>query len=219
MGIFEGANRNATARAKGDLSALLVNEKEFMQKVGETPRLAKHLLNRLSARLRVTSKELADALATDEDDQDKGAEAFPFFGCLDSKKETRRDSASLVLLPNTQALAEQIPGIGVSINEFPFLVGRKSDDTSESRTGKIIVPLQLNDFSPYRLSRVHFMIQRADDVFVIRDMGSALGTAVNGHSMGVDFPRDSMKLEVGENVIVAGGADSHFSFKLNIPKI
>ncbi len=215
MGIFEGRPRNATARAKGILTVHLLGEKDFMKMVGDTPKLAKHLLHRLSARLRSTSNQLVMAKAAGGD-----AKAKQFLDSLDLDNVTgaQEEDAKPVLSANNEMMSEQLPAAGVLIDQFPFIIGREPEGFDHRKTKTTEVHLQLTDYPPYRLSRVHFMILPAHEVFVLRDLGSSLGTGVNGQFLGVHFARDSMKLEEGDNEIIAGGNDSPFSFKLHIPK-
>lgn len=214
MGIFEHRSRTATTRAKDNVTVQLVGEKDFMKMVGDTPKLTKHLLNRLSARLRATSLELAEAKAKNGDADAKDLLDLNLLGIGDTGNAHDNE---LILLSNSESLTDQVPSAGIVIKNCPFIVGRKPDDANSKLPSNTEVHLQLTDFEPYRLSRVHFMVQHNNGVFVLRDLGSALGTSVNGQFLGVDFPRDSMKLNVGDNIIVAGGAESPFSFTLHVP--
>ena len=48
----------------------------------------------------------------------------------------------------------------------------------------------------------------------MRDDHSTLGTVVNGEAVGEQFPRSEAPLRRGENLVVAGGTDSPFAFRL-----
>jgi hypothetical protein len=69
---------------------------------------------------------------------------------------------------------------------------------------------------PFRLSRDHFTIEYRDHQLVVADLGSTLGTAVDGWPIGSDFMRDSVPLQRGENRIVADGQGSFFEFSISV---
>ena len=72
--------------------------------------------------------------------------------------------------------------------------------------------LQLEDALPFRLSRNHFVIEKRNGDYHVRDLRSTLGTIVNGEPIGVHFRTDDALLRAGENEIIAGGVDSPFIF-------
>ena len=78
--------------------------------------------------------------------------------------------------------------------------------------------LMLDDTGPFRLSRNHFMIEQRREGYLVRDLRSTLGTMVNGQPIGGNFRTDDALLRVGENEVIAGGADSPFVFSLCIPE-
>jgi hypothetical protein len=53
---------------------------------------------------------------------------------------------------------------------------------------------------------------------MVVDLGSTLGTEVNGESLGHHFGKDAEYLNVGENTITAGGIDSPFIFKIFVKR-
>ena len=77
--------------------------------------------------------------------------------------------------------------------------------------------LQLDDTVPFRVSRNHFAIEKSDLGYLVRDLGSALGTIVNGEPIGHHFRADDVPLQAGENEVIAGGSDSPFVFSVFVP--
>ena len=73
---------------------------------------------------------------------------------------------------------------------------------------------ELEDAAPYRLSRRHFAVVASGGGLAVRDDHSTLGTVVNGEAVGEQLPRPEAPLRRGENVVVAGGTDSPFTFRL-----
>ena len=76
--------------------------------------------------------------------------------------------------------------------------------------------LKLDDAAPFRLSRNHFMIEKRNGGYHVRDLCSTLGTIVNGQPIGNHFRTDDAPLRVGENEVIAGGVDSPFVFSVFI---
>jgi hypothetical protein len=70
--------------------------------------------------------------------------------------------------------------------------------------------------APFRLSRNHFMIEKRDGSYYVRDLRSTLGTIVNGEPIGDHFRGDDAPLRAGENEVIAGGVDSPFAFSVFI---
>ena len=102
----------------------------------------------------------------------------------------------------------------LGLGDLPFIVGRGPV------AGEGLPPLQpdlkLDDTVPFRLSRNHFMIEKRDGNYYVRDLCSTLGTIVNGEPIGDHFRGDDAALRAGENEVIAGGVDSPFVFSVFI---
>ena len=64
--------------------------------------------------------------------------------------------------------------------------------------------------------RNHFMIEKRDRGYHVRDLRSTLGTIVNGEAIGDHFRTDDALLRAGDNEVIAGGVDSPFVFSVSI---
>ena len=102
----------------------------------------------------------------------------------------------------------------IRTGDLPFIVGR--EPVAEEGTPPLQTDIKLNDAAPFRLSRNHFMIERRDGGYHVRDLRSTLGTIVNGEPIGNHFRTDDALLRVGENQVIAGGVDSPFVFSVFI---
>jgi hypothetical protein len=109
-----------------------------------------------------------------------------------------------------------MPQEELPVTTFPFSVGRRPLD----REGPSRVPIDLSlpDAPPFRLSRQHFALGHHGDGYVVLDLGSTLGTEVNGDFLGEHFDKDVKYLNMGENTITAGGMDSPFTFIVRLEK-
>jgi len=214
MGIIQGQPRSASARARTHVSAVLLERAEFFRLISEDRSLAHQLIIRLCERLRVASRKLAEATVPVEahhyaiEDPALAGESLDIPTQGDIKN--RLAELRLTVLPASQQLAPQIPKEGISVTKFPFSVGRLP--LPQEPEPSMAIDLTLPDSKPFRLSRQHFALSRRQDKPVVMDLGSTLGTEVNGEPLGYHFGKDFEYLKVGENRIVAGGLDSPFTF-------
>ena len=205
MGVVENRPRNATARAASDVEVEILTPTEFLDQIARSPQAARELIQRLSQRLR----EADDRIVNDERRSSRAH---------GTRKDA--DSHTAVELVNNAYLAAKSPWLQrqfrtpLGLGDLPFIVGRRHV------AGKGLPPLQpdlkLDDTVPFRLSRNHFMIEKRDGNYYVRDLCSTLGTIVNGEPIGEHFRGDDAPLRAGENEVIAGGVDSPFVFSVLI---
>ena len=204
MGVIEGRPRSATVRALTETAIDFVDKETFLRQVSEDRTTAFELLLRLCMRLRDVDAALAEADVPPRLPADAAAaERQPPSG------------PRLTIYAESDRLADLLPAEGHALELLPFFVGRAltEDDTKPP----INIDFTIRDEAPHRLSRVHFAIMRLGDDLIVRDFGSRLGTLVNGDFLGGDLLRtNSAPLKPGDNVIVAGGSDSPYAFRLRL---
>ena len=193
MGVIGERPRAATVRAKTPLVVKIFSKEEFLEHVSRDAALSLQFLLRLSERLKSVGQ--ADTHLTET-------------------KQTgpKRNARQLTLLPGSRQVSAQIPADGVIIETLPFAIGRETGGI-ESNPGAPI-NLCFGDVKPYRLSRAHFSIELTGGRYVVRDLGSTLGTRVNGEAIGRAFTTDVAPLAEGGNTIVAGRVNSPFKFQI-----
>jgi CRP/FNR family transcriptional regulator, cyclic AMP receptor protein len=201
MGVIEKRPRSATARAITDVDAEQFSVLEFFQRVSADPTMAAELLLRLSVRLREIEDKISDDLPLAHR-MAKDREA--------SVLEASTGRVQFELVAESIALGQRIGTQPITVDHFPFVVGRRP--RPGEKVPKRVPDLVLDDQEPFRISRQHFMIARVHSGLVVRDLNSALGTSVNGKPIGSHFPSDVAELRSGENQIVAGGFASDFAF-------
>ena len=216
------------------------SKEEFFQYCSSDPKLAYGLINRLGEKLYHSKRRSSDNKIITAI---RSAESFLGSQKEEPKEKDNATRAKLTIFPHSEALSHQIPSDGIVVMTSPFIVGRKlkndedgqllhtkghrsrgvnidrrSNENDRRATGGTDngrVHLQLEDKIPYRISRVHFLLQTvATGGFIIRDLGSTLGTRVNDTYLGVDFPSVFIKLDAGEHIIAAGGKDSPYVFRV-----
>jgi len=202
MGVILGRPRSASVRAVGDLVVERYGRDDFLELISGDSALAFRLLVRLSEHLTVLDQAFAKV----------SSETSAVRPVPPAKAEAPEAAHKLTLTAGNPLLAAVLPRPRIAIEHLPFSVGRQPGPGEASPPLRI--DLMLDDERPYRLSRAHFRIEQGPDGYQVRDIGSVLGTQVNGVALGHHFGADSAPLRPGENEIVAGGADSRFHFLL-----
>jgi CRP/FNR family transcriptional regulator, cyclic AMP receptor protein len=203
MGVVENRPRSATARAASVVEVEILTPTEFLDRIAGSPRDARELIQRLSQRLREADDRIVD-------DERRSGRA----------QGNRQVSQTAVASVHHAYLAAKNPWLQgqvhtpLGLGDLPFVVGRGVV------AGEGLPPLEpdlkLDDTAPFRLSRNHFIIEKRDGSYHVRDLCSTLGTIVNGEPIGDHFRADDALLRAGENEVIAGGVDSPFVFSVFI---
>jgi CRP-like cAMP-binding protein len=195
MGLLEDKPRSATVTAIEDVRLAVLSRDKFNENFKENPKVLLPIIKALFERLRTVNnmllmKEAEDIVETGE--------------C-----EYSHDS-ELVILSGLNESSSEALGCGeMNISKFPFKVGRKHElDEVDVLSDN---DLFFEDFSPFNVSRNHFLIDKVDGRYIIIDRGSRLGTIVNGRRVEVQSI-----LHKRENEIIAGSPLSPFVFQLEI---
>jgi CRP-like cAMP-binding protein len=206
MGVIENRRRSATARATADGEVEILTAQQFLERVSSDPALARDLILRLSVRLRKIEDKIAgDLLPIAHDrsrDSGTASDAVAAIG------------TTISLAPQTDALRARIGAAPIQVERLPFLVGRVGVEGEPQPLHRPDLPIE--DKRPFLLSRQHFMIAQSGGRLLVTDVGSTLGTLVNGQGIGQHFTKDTAPLHRGENSIVAGGHDSPFAWSVSV---
>jgi len=204
MGVVENRPRSATVRAASEVEAEFFNPTEFLDQIVGSPRAARELIQRLSHRLREADDRIVD-------DERRSCRAH----------QTWKAPANLIAVSSADQvyLAAKSPWLqrqfhtSLGLGDLPFVVGRRP---VAGEGPPLWQPdLMLDDAAPFRLSRNHFIIEKRDGGYHVRDLCSTLGTIVNGEPIGNHFRADDAPLRAGENEVIAGGVDSPFVFSVS----
>lgn len=208
MGVIENRRRSATAQAATDGEAEILTAQQFLERVSNEPALARELILRLSIRLRRIEDKIAGELLPSAGGGPGGAP-----GGTESDAVVT-DKFTIFLTAQTDVLRASVGAAPIRVAKLPFLVGRVPVEGESKPSWR--PELLIEDERPFRLSRQHFMIARSCGHLLVSDLGSTLGTIVNGQSIGHDFTKDTASLHRGENFIVAGGRDSPFALSVSV---
>lgn len=202
MGVMEIRQRSATARAAADGTAEVHTSDEFIDRVSRNPAIARDLLLRLSIRLRRLEDKVAGTLSRSDPQ------------ARDQEDKVPLGKVGLSLAASNDLLRGHIGAAAIRLTHLPYIVGRIPDEDEKEPARQ--PDLRIPDHEPFRLSRDHFMIVQQEDRFLVCDLGSTLGTIVNGKAIGHHFMDDSASLHRGQNRILAGGWDSPFDFTVSV---
>lgn len=215
MGVVDDEPRSASARAKNHVSMVIYEEEEFFCLISQDSSMAERMILRLCDRVRTLSRKLAEAAVSmkpanrpkDETPVDEPQD-------LPAQINTKGESTDfrLTLLPLSEELIPSLPKEGMTVMKLPFSVGRLP--VGKETAPGVAINLGISDSRPFRLSRQHFAFYKNPEGCGVLDLGSTLGTEVNGVFLGHNFYKDFEYLQIGENEIRAGGVGSPFTFKV-----
>ncbi len=193
VGVIRDKARSTTTRAATDVTLLTITKQDFDTAFGDKNPLALTLL-------RMLCKRLSDATQRIYDDQLHAAGA-----ALSEITEIR-------LRPGSPEVESQIGSDGFVVTGLPFSVGRRAV-AGEAASAKD-VELLLRVTKPFEMAPRHFVIEEQHGSLALRDLGTALGTLVNGIRFAPFEQSDSTMLKMGVSEIQAGGLDSTVRFNL-----
>ena len=157
-----------------------------------SPQAVRELIQRLSRRLR----EADDRIVNDERQSGQAH---------GTRKAADRQAAVESYLAAKNPWLQRQLSAPLGLSDLPFVVGR--GPVALEGLPPLQPDLKLADGAPFRLSRNHFMIDKRDGSYYVRDLRSTLGTIVNGEPIGDHFS-DEAPLRAGENEVIAGGVKS-----------
>jgi hypothetical protein len=202
MGVLVGRPRSATVRATRGLVVEVIRREDFLAHISRDNVAALRLLARMAERLRASNAAFTEITTAGS------ATEFPPGFATKAVAGPER----LRILADSPRLGAHLPSDGLVVDHLPFAIGRTPNDREHAPSVNIALPL--DESPPYRLSRAHFCLEQQDEGICVRDLGSKLGTRVNGVAIGLDFDRDVEPLGQGENSVIAGGANSGFAFRV-----
>jgi CRP/FNR family cyclic AMP-dependent transcriptional regulator len=216
MGVVDDQPRSASACAKNQVSVVMYEAEEFLSLISREVSSAERMILRLCERVRTLSRKLAEASIPMKnaesigDETPLGKHRYIPARSFGPKGEPTR--IHLMLFPLSERVTPSLSKEGMTVTKLPFSVGRLPEG-KEPRPA-MPIDLAISDSKPFRLSRQHFAFYQNPQGCGVLDLGSTLGTEVNGVFLGHNFGKDFEYLKQGENKITAGGVGSPFVFKV-----
>jgi hypothetical protein len=222
--LLFGGRQDLSAIAAGPVEAVMVDRGTVAAELARNPDLVRRSATQLLAGLNMVPQaeiEAAPVPGFDPGADDKTVSNIVFITGKCARPAAHPGNiaemgsrSAIWLKPASDVARSHMPQRGIKIKETPFGVGRKPKRGEQiSRTD---IVLQFLDERPYNLSRHHFMIELGRPGLIIRNVGSQLGTQVNGERIGLDEPRNVVPLHIGENAIEAGAYGTPFHFVVAI---
>lgn len=191
IGMLEGRLRRYGARALGATRLTRLSSEEWSAACLANPEAVLVYLRMLFRRVREIDERLLR---------------------LPPDAEPLRAGAMRVrLVPASPEAEKALPGGEMKIRTFPFRIGRASTGSESDQNPPDLV---LHDRSPHNVSRRHLSLEVVAGRVVAADLGSSLGTQVNGVRVGGHYKESEINLQPGRNEIVLGGSRSPHRFLL-----
>lgn len=195
VGVIRGKPRGTTTRARVEAKLLVIDKPDFLAAFGGGNDIAMRVLHALCERLASADQQIVSRWTPPE---------------AVREGQFRR----IALLPASPTVARQIGSDGVAIEALPFRVGALESGTGTPRAREN--RLALHTHEKYQLANSHFAIELRDGLLVIADLGSHLGTMVNGVRISGFEHVSTAGLMPGDNLVVAGGLESPYRFTVRV---
>lgn len=198
VSLLFGGGQEYSAIAKGPVEAVGIDRASVSAQLSRNPDLVREAASAMLSRLDLVPRAERNTVPVDHE----------------GPVARQGEWSEVRLKPASSETRAGLSRRGLDITKMPFGVGRKPLRGEQSPRTEIA--LMFPDTKPYNLSRSHFVIERGHNALMIRDVGSQLGTVVNGLRIGIEEPLNAVALHIGENEIIAGGSDSPFRFVIEI---
>ncbi len=197
MGVLRDKPRSTTVRALSETRMIALSKADFLDSFGGENSLALPLLRMLCERLSQANNHIIEPRI--------------------STNDVRPDEVGRMrLLPASPNVEAQIGGDGIEISELPFRIGRHA--LADDRTSASETELLLRAPGSMQVSPEHLIIEARDGRLVVRDLGSQVGTVVNGVLVAHFEQSDEVALHFGDNEVRLGGLDSPYRFRIIIER-
>ncbi len=205
MSLIDASPCSATVTAMGEVQVQVLNKNNFFEALQQNVKTMQTVVSSMFYRVRGLNKQMASL-----EEQ-----------LSNLTKENQKPASNHTLLKGlTEPARHAIYDMhSIVVDEFPYQIGRwskKQSKTSWFSNNKVRNHVNIHDIAPYLISRQHCCLEKKGDAFYVIDLGSRLGTWVNGTKIGGNAQRQA-KLSSGSNTIHIGEERSHFAFEVIIP--
>lgn len=195
MGLIANKPRSATATALIPTELEVITEEGFEKDVLQQPSRLRTYLGRLFERLRAMDTLLELERKRHRASADPAV--IPTVPPLSSG-----ESGSDPVVKLASVLPNPVTGeiITVNVDRFPFRIGRAEDKGSLFLQNDLSIP----DEKPLQVSRHHASIDNGGGKCFVSDLGSRIGTVVNGVKIGGGAGSIVAELKAGDNTVIFG---------------
>ncbi len=198
MGVLRDKPRSTTVRALQETKMIVLSKPDFLNAFGgEKDSLALRLLRMLCGRLMEADEHLLER-------------QNPVTGTAIKKV------GKILLLPDSHMIETQIGSRGIEITDLPYVIGCHT--IADHRTNLAPAELLIRSPGNFQVSGKHVIIEDHNGFLVARDLGSHLGTLVNGVRVAYFEQEDEASLNFGDNGVQLGSIDSPFRFRMIVER-
>jgi len=198
MGMIGNKPRTATATALGPTELAVITEEGFDKAVLQNQERLKTYLCALFERLRTTDTML------EMERQGHRVVPAPVAPAALAAAGGKGHADPIVKMTSARPNPVTHKIISVNVDRFPFRIGRAEEKVSLFSKNDLAIP----DALPLQLSRHHAAIGNGGGKCFVTDLGSRIGTVVNGVPIGVRAGAIVAELKPGDNTVVFGQADN-----------
>jgi hypothetical protein len=199
MSVIRDEPHSTTALAICETSLMVLSKDDFLAAFGGKDHVGLKILRMLCERLARVDQQMADEAEVE------AASEMPV---------RMAEVAALKIIGNSEIVRWQIGKEAVAVEAVPFQVGCHRQGDRAPALGKGGLSLLVSD--DHQLSPRHFSIEARGGILSLHDLGSHLGTMVNGRHISRFDPEQSAALRLGSNDVVAGGIESPDRFIIEV---
>ena len=202
MSMIDEKPRSATVTAVAETTVSEIRRDDFFNSFQTNPNVALQLLKVLFERLREADARILEL-------QKAGSQHALVPEVLDVVPA--RGQPTITLEGITPRAAAALPVTPFQITQFPFRIGRESEDPL------IYNDLMLADSVPLQISRHHLAFVKHQGRVGVVDRGSTLGSWVDGRQVGGPSGLSGPVFFTGtEGLLVLGQRDSPFRYRVTL---
>jgi len=226
MSLIDGSPCSATVRAEEQVRLHALKRDQFLSAMQSDMKSAQTIMQALFKRIRNMNRRVSQ-LEMQLNQQKPGVpgKASGQETANPSDIVEKLPSGAIALLGKTDQATHALDGLAqLVVTEFPFRIGRWSEDQEEGGGLKWLgiggqgLDLEIHDVPPYHVSRKHCHIENKRGQLCIVDSESRSGTWVNGNKIGRRAKETKAVLRPGKHELYLGSAESAFSFDILVPE-
>jgi CRP-like cAMP-binding protein len=204
MSMIDEKPRSATVTAVTETMVSEIQREDFFSSFQTEPKVALQLLKVLFERLREADATIAQLRKHAPEEALLPSDSV---GVARPQKQL-----AITLEGLTPQAAAALPVTPFQITRFPFRIGRLSPDPL------VYNDLMIPDFEPLEISRHHLAFIADEGRVGVIDRGSTLGSWVDGQQIGGPVGLSGPVFFNGlEGLVILGGRDSPFRYRVNLP--
>lgn len=211
MALITEQPRSASVRALEDVEVSIVERDELLDMWRTDPHASLAVMRMLCERIRAVNSLITE-LSQHGPKSEEAVRAHLGIDAdsLHASSPLAAGKLQVVIEGLSPHARESLSQPRVSIDRFPYRIGRLSEDPFSHND--LVIP----DREPFNVSRNHCMIVCVDTRCFIIDRGSRLGTILNGTMIGGGKRTARVELRDGDNEVALGSSHTPYRFRVTV---